>query len=969
MIRRLSALLLAFFLAACAAQPARLASVPKLEWAFEPSDLALDPGFRFGKLANGMRFILRRNATPPGTAQVRMDIAAGSLDESETERGFAHYVEHMAFNGSAHVPEGEMIKLLERDGLAFGADTNAQTSFEQTLYMLDLPRTDPKLLDTALMLLRETASELSFDPAAVARERGVVLSELRDGEGYALANARDSMAFLYPRAHYPQRLPIGTVQTLNAASAEALKAFWARNYVPAKTTLIVVGDFDADRVEAAIRARFDTWMPAPAPLRPDEGRVLPRQKGQTRIHLDPALSERINVSRHGPWLDEPDTIATRRRLLLRQIGYGVINRRLLRMARAPSPPFRGAGFGTSPVFRIGRTTNLVIDTADRGWQRGLSSAAETYRSAIAGGFTEAEIAEQMAGIRTGIENLVASADTRSNSALVGIALSLLRDDKVPTTPASVLERYNQFAPSITPATVLAALRDEAVPLEKPLLRFQGRFAPEGGAAALRATWDAAKRNPVITATDPITGTFAYTDFGPPGRVVADSTEPGYGVRLVRFANGVRLNLKRTDLEADRIFARLTLDGGELLETKDNPLAVDMASMLSTGGLGKHTQDDLQTLLAGRSVSNGVVASGDAFVSTALTTRRDLALQLQLLAATITDPGFRPEADALYRQSMSNFFARLDATPSSALSNRLPGILSGGDPRFTLQPAEDYQRLTFAKLKQDIGDRLAHGAIELTLVGDFDPDAAIALAAGTFGALPAREAEFQPREAARQRSFTPARGLTTIRHKGEPNHALVRYVWPTTDDSDPVAAMTLELLQEVTGIAVLDTVREALGKSYSPGASSSLSRVWRGWGTFAVSASVDLADVAATRASIETTIATLAAQPTDPDVLSRARAPMRERLDNLLKTNGGWLALIERAQSQPTRLDRYRQARARLDALTGADVQAMAKRYLAPEKAVIALVLPDSSPAQDREASQMVEGPKPQFPPRTESKAP
>ncbi len=937
---------------AAAAAPAAAREAP--DWSFERSDLPLDPTFRFGRLANGMRFIIRRNGTPPGTALVRMQVEAGSLDEAETERGFAHYVEHMAFNGSAHVPEGEMVKLLEREGLAFGADTNAQTSFEQTLYMLDLPRNDPGLLDTALMLLRETASELSFDPAAVGRERGVVLSELRDGQGYALENAKDSMAFLYPAARYPQRLPIGTAAALNGASAAALKAFWARTYVPASTTLIVVGDFDVAAVEAAICARFASWAAALPTPRPAQGKVLPQQQGETRIHLDPALSERITVARHGLWRDEPDSVETRRRLLLRQVGYGVINRRLLSMSRAPSPLFRGAGLGTGPVFKIGRTTNLVVDTADRGWKAGLGAAASAYWTALKDGFTEAEVTEQLAGVRTGIENLVAAADTRSNSALVAVAISLLREEKVPTAPASVLERFNRFAPTITPAAVIAALREDAIPLQRPLLRFQGRFAPEGGAAALRAVWEDAARKPPA-AGDPaagsVTGTFAYTDFGPPGAIVSDTVDPALGVRMVRFANGVRLNLKRTDLEADRVFVRLVVDGGELLETRDNPLAVEMVSSLASGGLGKHTADALQTLLAGRSVSNNVVPAGDAFISTALTTRRDLALQLQLLAATITDPGYRPEVDVLYHQSMTNFFARMDATPGSALANTLPGILSSGDPRFTVQPPEAYQRLTFAKLKQDIGERLANGAIELTVVGDIDldarPDAALALVASTFGALPVREAEFQPREAARQRSFTTKRGLAVIRHKGEANQALIRYVWPTTDDADPVAAITFELLQEVAGIAVLDTVREALGKAYSPGASSSLSRVWRGWGTFTISASVDLADVPATRASIARTIADLAARPTDPDVLTRARAPMRERLDNLLKTSGGWLALIERAQSQPDRVERFLKAKARLDALTGADVQAAAKRYLAADKAVIALVLPEGALAPQR----------------------
>ncbi|KUR70136.1 peptidase M16 [Novosphingobium fuchskuhlense] len=916
-------------------------------WSFERSDLPLDPAFRFGSLPNGMRYMVRRNTTPKGTGEVRLQIDAGSLDEGDGERGFAHFVEHMAFNGSKRVPEGEMVKLLERDGLAFGADTNAQTSFEHTLYMLSLPRNDPALLDTALMLMRETASELSFDPAAVERERGVVLSELRDGQGYSLDNAKDQMAFLYPAAHYPDRLPIGTVDSLRNASAAALKAFWAQHYVPARTTLIVVGDFDVDAVEAAIRARFADW-PARAPVpRPDQGRVLPDQQGTAHVHLDPALSERVTISRHGDWKDEPDTAEQRRISLLRQIGYGAVNRRLLRLSRIVPPPFRGAGLGTSPVFHIGRTTNLVVDTADKGWRAGLIAAAQVYREVLKSGFTEAEIAEQVANTRTSIENAAASADTRSNETLVGIALLFLRDEKVPTTPASVLERFNRNAASITPAAVLAALRADAMALENPLIRFQGRSAPAGGEAALRAAWDEAMRAPTRITVRPPSGTFAYADFGPPGAVASDTTRADLGIRLIRFANGVRLNLKHTDLEKERVVVRLAIDGGEMLDTRENPLGTEMTSMLPNGGLAKHSQDDLQTLLAGRSVGATIAAAGDTFALGAGTTRRDLEIQIQLLTALVTDPGWRPSADVIYHQSMTNFFARRDATPAAALANTLPGILAEGDPRFTIQPPEAYQALTMAGLKAAIGDRLAHGAMELTIVGDVDPDAAIAMVARTLGALPPREDAFRPYEDARQRSFTARRGLTVIRHKGEANQAVVRYVWPTTDDRDAQTTLAFELLQEVVGIEVLDTVREALGKAYSPGAAASLSRVWRGWGTFSVTASVDLADVAATRAAIEDTIAGLAARPVDPDVIARARAPMRERLDNLLKTNGGWLALAERAQSQPDRIERFLKARTRLDALTGADLQTLARRYLTPDQAVVALVLPEGAPAPAR----------------------
>ncbi|MDY7099066.1 MAG: insulinase family protein, partial [Pseudomonadota bacterium] len=188
-------------------------------WAFEASDIPVDKGYTFGQLPNGMRYILRQNGTPEGTAMVRMRIDSGSLDETDTERGLSHYLEHMAFNGSKGIPEGEMIKLLEREGLAFGADTNASTGFEAITYMLNLPRNDEELLDTALMLMRETASELLIEEDAVERERGVILAERRDRRNFAQRAQEDSFEFFAPGARFVDRLPIGTLEVLENATA------------------------------------------------------------------------------------------------------------------------------------------------------------------------------------------------------------------------------------------------------------------------------------------------------------------------------------------------------------------------------------------------------------------------------------------------------------------------------------------------------------------------------------------------------------------------------------------------------------------------------------------------------------------------------------------------------------------------------------------------------------------------------
>ena len=931
----LTALLLAF-----APLPA-LAQEPTDEpaWTFEESDLPADPDYRFGRLDNGLRTIIRANSTPAGQGMVWMWFGGGALFEEEDERGYAHFVEHMAFNGSTNVPEGEMVRLLEREGLAFGADTNASTGFEQTIYKLNLPRNDPALLDTALMLMRETASELSFDPEAVEREKGVVLSERRVGDTYAYRNTVDNLAFLFPDALLPQRLPIGTAETLQAASADRLREVWQRIYRPGNAALIVVGEFDPALVEAAIARHFANWQGSPALAQPGPGPFDFARAGETDIHVDPALSERVTVSAVGPALSERDSMETRKVRLMRQVGYAVVNRRLQRLTRLADPPFRGAGLGDSAVLKAAHVTNLVVDAADGEWRRALAAAQAEYRKALQFGFTEAEVAEQLASIRTAIENAAAGADTRPNSTFVNAALLLLTDGQVPTTQESQLARYEAFEAEITPATALAALKGELIPLDDPLIRFQGRAAPEGGAEALRAAWDEGMAAEIAPDEAVEVPEFAYGDFGSPGRVVADTVEPLLGIRTLRFANGLRLNLKPTELERDRISVSLEVDGGQLLNTRENPLATAMTGVLPVGGLGRHTTDELQTILAGRSVAFSVSAEEEIFRLGGTTTPRDLELQLQLLAAALTDPGYRPEGEAQYRRNIQTFFARLTATPNDALSNALGGIVSDNDPRFTLQPKEDYLALSFARLREAIGGRLANGALELALIGDFEPVQAIDLVARTLGAIPPREADFRAYAGNRGRSFTADRSLRVVRHDGSTDQAIVRMTWPTNDDGDFDEVLRLELLQRIMRLELTESLREELGQTYSPGVNASQSRTWPGYGSFTIAASVDTAHVEEARAAMLAAVGRLIAQPVDDDTLLRARRPLLEAYDNALKTNAGWMNLADDAQRDPERLARFASAQERLAAITAADIRATAQRYLDPAAALEIHVLP------------------------------
>jgi len=942
---------LSLFLATALSVPlcAEPAGWDAADWDLEDSEFTPEDGWHFGKLDNGMRYIIRRNDRPENTALVRMLIKAGSIDERPEERGFAHYVEHMAFNGSTNVPEGEMIKLLEREGLAFGAETNASTGFRRTQYKLNLPRAKEDLLATALMLMRETASELTITEEAVDRERGVILSERRVRNSYSLKNTVDLLEFAYPGSLASQRLPIGTIETLSAANAAGLRHFWEREYVPADTIVMVVGDFDPAMVEAEIQKRFADWQPAASPDQPSAGPVDPDYRGQTDIYLDPALTETITLQRNTPYIDRPDTFEQRRTNFLVSVGADALRRRIQSIQRSEDPPFRAARFSASDFMEATHSVSLSVTTEEGGWKRGFDAAVDAFRRALIYGFTEAEIAEQVAQKRTAYENRAANAGTRSNGRFMGDAFGIAEGDYVTTDPQRSLARFETIAADITPENVLAALREKYFELEQPLIRFTGKTAPEGGAAALRQAVTDAYARELTPPKKTTVAQFAYTDFGPAGTVVSDTAIDDLGIRTLRFANGVMLNLKRTDLQDDRVNIRTYIDGGDMLRSKDDPLTVDLTALVTSGGLGKHSRDELQSILAGRSVSASLGSGSETFISRAATTPRDFKLQLQLLAAYITDPGYRPEGLGPWLKSLEDFYARLGKTPGSAYGEAARAILSDYDNRFIRHPIEDYRALDYAQLDKLISDRLAKGAIEIAIVGDFDEDEAIALVGETFGALPQREAGFRPYDDDRRdRSFTAHRGLHIVTHDGEPDQAMLRLVWPTTDDEDWELSSQLALLRRVVRLMLTEKLREELGQTYSPSVSSSQSGIYRDYGTFSMGASIDVGEVDAVKAAMIEVISDLQSAPPVQDVIQRARQPVLESIENRLKSNSGWMSLVGHAQSKPEDIERFQTAKARYENIGGADLQALAIRYLNPDEAVEFRVVPSEKPptAQD-----------------------
>ncbi len=409
---------------------------------------------------------------------------------------------------------------------------------------------------------------------------------------------------------------------------------------------------------------------------------------------------------------------------------------------------------------------------------------------------------------------------------------------------------------------------------------------------------------------------------------------------MRFANGARLNLKRTELDEDNVAVQVNIDGGNMLNTRDNPLATAMFSNFASGGLGAHTLDELQTALAGRRAGLRMGSASETFWIWNSTTPDDLLLQLQLMTAAILDPGFRPTAESQYQRGINNYYARRFATPSSSLTAQIGAILSDDDPLFSQLPREAFAELNFAKLREDTIERWQNGAMEIAIVGDIDEDETIALVAATLGTLPQRENEFRAYDEQRLRTFTADRSARTLYHDGEADQALLTMRWPTRDGSDEIESAKIGLLGRVMRLELTDSLREELGQTYSPSVQTSQSMVYTDYGVFTITAQIDTADVAETRAAILSTLASIRDEGITDDLLVRARMPMLESYDNALDTNNGWMAHVDRAQTQSDRIDRFLRARYVLEALTAEDLQQIARAYLDPEARLEITVLPN-----------------------------
>lgn len=910
-------------------------------FAQDRSDIAADPAIRYGQLDNGLRYAVLQNDTPPNTASIRMAFNVGSMVEANDQRGLAHFIEHMAFNGSDNVPEGDMVALLERFGLQFGPDTNAGTNRQYVVYQLDMPEVDDETIDTGLFIMRETASNLTLGIEAIDRERDVILSEerLRNTPVRRWGNAL--MEFRYPGSLVAQRDAIGIPEVISNAPQEAFARYYDTYYTADRAMLVIVGDIDVDRIESEIAETFGDWTPSDGNIEnPVAGTVDSGRGFETGYFHDPDFFTVLTVESLQPDVIEADTVAGRFDGLLDSLATSIVSRRMSTIISSGTSPLLqgGASYSTEEYGFAARANFLAVAQPER-WEEGLMLVEQELRRALEHGFTQTELDEQLTNLRTGLETSVEQADTRASSSLSDALWSSWRFNQVFGHPADALARYNGYEDDITIDAVNAAFRAQWSG-SGPLVFLATSLEIDDAEARIAEVWNESIQTEVEAMEDIELAAWAYEEFGEPGEVIERTEIEDLGVTRLVFDNGVRVSLKPTDFEDDVIRINMTFGRGDI-EPRNQAVVDTVAnSVFTAGGLEAHSLDELSRILAGRNVGGNFGAGAGSFNMSGATTPDDLLLQFQLFAAYMTAPGYRPESLAQYRASMPELRRNLGSTPGGVRSRDLARMLRSGDPRYGYPTAEEAAAVDLDDVRAFVTPALESAPIEITIVGDFVEQAVIDAIAGTIGALPDRAEDWPEYPENRVLEFPePTDEPITLTHNGGDDQALVNVYWPTTDDSDVHASRVIRLMRAVMALKLTERLREGEAFTYSASSSNVESFFHPDYGYLYVGADIRVENIDPVYEAISLIAADMAnGEITDDEVL-RARRPLLEQIQNAFEGNSAWLSWLTQSFEYPERLDRIRTITEDYSDITLEEIVETARTYLSEDTAYRVTIVP------------------------------
>lgn len=908
------------------------------EWAHLDSDVAVDPAITFGSLENGMRYAILPNAEPPGRVALRLHVNAGSLNETEDQRGIAHFLEHMVFNGSKHFPDAStLIPQMQHLGIAFGAHANAYTSFDETVYMLDLPNLEEDTLKLAFTVMRDFADGALLSTDEINQERGVVLAEMKSRDSVQMRLLEQRLEYLMPDFLASERLPIGLASVITDAPRKRFVDFYSNNYTAENISFVVVGDIDPVEYATRIEETFAS-MPASAELAAPDLGTLPSGYGlRAAVFTDEEVSrDSLSLSTMKPYSFEADTVENRLKYLPLQVANSILTRRLQILAKEDGAPISGGSASISHWLDAVENDSISVSPEEGKWPEAVAVLEQELRRALEFGFTQSEVDEITAKMLNAVEESAKRASTRKSPSLASGILGSINDHYVYSHPEENLRITRIGLEGITPEVCHSAVKDAWATVDQNLILIT-KAESEDTSQRLIEYYQASQAIAVEPPVEIENDDFAYTDFGPAGCVHHETHIKDPDFIQLELCNHVRVNLKQTDFQKNSILLTARFGYGTLTQPRDQPgLPMLASALLNGGGLGAHSNDELSRILAGRNVGASFGIQEDAFSLSGSTTPDDLELQLQLMCAKLTDPGYRDEALRQFQKQIPTLASQLKYTLGGAAAE-MQAWFNGGDGRFAKPDPEQLMSYTADDVKEWVAADMRDAMIELSIVGDFDPQTAQPLILKTFGALPERSSTILPHREARQIKQPTLPADKSFYYESKIDKVVALVSWPTAPvDKDVRESRRLNVLASVLKDRLRKKLREELGSTYSPSASYSASRVFNtaNLSTSSVATSEETALLHKHMVAIASDIANKGATQ---DELDRALKPILGELPMHWRQNSHWLnTVISQSQTKPYTLEWARERDADYASITLEEINVLAKRYLTEDFAKITL---------------------------------
>ncbi len=856
--------------------------------------LTVDPAVVIGVLDNGMRYVIRANSKPEKRAELRLALDVGSILETDQEQGLAHFVEHMAFNGTRHFAKHELQDYLERVGLRFGADLNAHTSFDETVYKLSVPTDSTQLMETALQIFEDWAHGVSFDDLEIDKERGVVIEEWRRGQGADTRMLHEQWPTLFTASKYARRLPIGQKVVLDTFRHEELRGFYDKWYRPDLMSFVAVGDFEPAYMESLIVAYLGRVPAAPIPTVRPESPVPGHEETLFAIAMDPEATQNRVLVYHKQDRSAGLTVGAYRHNIMESLYHGMLNRRLYELTVQAEPPFLGGYSGIGMSVRTKEFQLLGAAVENNGFERGLKALLTEASRVAQHGFTPTELARQKKQMLRGMEQLFRERDKLQSSGFAAEYIRhVLEDEPIPGIEAEYA-LHQRLLPTIT----LAEVNELAQSWAGGANRVITVNAPEKEGVGvptqtdLLATFEAVEGVSVAPYVDEGEDLPLLPDEPTPGRIVGREEIEALGVTIWELSNGARVVLKPTDFNNDQIlFSAYSPGGHSLVADEDFVAAALSSSVVTQGGLGNFDQVALMKWLSGRvvGVSPYVGELHEGLSGSA--SPQDVATMFQLIHGYFTATRTDSVAYASFRKRLEAMVENRNSRPETAYGDTIQVTMAQHHPRARPWSESMLQELDLQKSMEVFRERFADAAdFTFFLVGNMNLEEMAPLVEQYLASLPALDRG----EIWRDIGMNPPTGVITrtVRRGLEPK-ASTRIIFSGPFDFDNrLDRLQIGLMAEAFQIKLREVLREDLGGTYGVGVGARPAKYPTGHYSLSVSFGCDPERVEELTAAVFEQIDSLQTVGLDSSYTGKVREIRRREREVNLKENGWWLSLLE-----------------------------------------------------------------------------